>query len=891
MMRLLQYENGEFSLTMFPNHKIPEYAILSHTWGRDSEEVDFIDIVEKKGRDKSGYKKLRFCAEQAARDGLLYFWIDTCCINKSSSAELDEAIRSMFRWYGAAARCYVYLSDVPEPKGPASTVESAFAKSRWFTRGWTLQELIAPKSIEFFSQKGEPLGHKGSRLQQIHEITGVAIEALRGRPISQFSVADRMSWAARRETTREEDAAYCLLGIFEIHIPIMYGEGKQNALARLQREIRILSDPASVVPTDAPWIVPFERNPRFTGRETQLAQLEDKLFAKDHTARTAVTGLGGVGKTALVLELLFRTKNKHMNCSIIWIPATNSESLHQGYLEAAHQLEIPGWEDGKADVKKLVQEHLSNKYARQWLLVFDNADDLDMWTSTPRIPVGHETETAASLGSDRLIDCLPRNKQGCIIFTTRDRRVAVKLAQENVIELLELDNEAATELLKKHLARPGLAENQRDVAALLTELTNLPLAIVQAAAYINENGIELADYISLLKEKEEEIIDLLSEEFEDNGRYRNVNNPVATTWLISFERIRQRDSLAAEYLSFMACIETKDIPQSLLPPGPSRKKEMDAVGTLGAYSFVSRRPADLALDLHRLVHLATRNWLRKEGLLVEWTERAIERLEDVFPDNEHKNRAIWRIYLPHVQYVLESDVINKEGEKRLALIWRYGMCLCSDGRWNEAEESFTQILEVEKKVLGEEHPSTLTSMANLASTYSNQGRWKEAEELEVQVKNTSLKILGKEHPSTLTSMANLASTYRDQGRWKEAEELEVQVKNTSLKILGKEHPSTLTSMANLASTYINQGRWREAEELQAQELDICSRILGENHPDTLISMQNLAVIWKTVGRNAEAVKLLQKCVVLRKQVLGDSHPYTLSSSTMLIKWQAEILNI
>ena len=268
MMRLLQYKNGEFSLIKFPDHKIPEYAILSHTWGPDNEEVNFIDIVEKKGRDRSGYKKLRFCAEQAARDGLLYFWIDTCCIDKSSSAELDEAIRSMFRWYGAAARCYVYLSDVPEPKGSTSTVESAFAKSRWFTRGWTLQELIAPKSVEFFSQNGEPLGHKSSRLQQIHEITGVAIEALQRRPISQFSVADRMSWAARRETTREEDAAYCLLGIFEIHIPIMYGEGKQNALARLRREIQRLSDPASVVSTDAPWIVPFERNPRFTGRET-----------------------------------------------------------------------------------------------------------------------------------------------------------------------------------------------------------------------------------------------------------------------------------------------------------------------------------------------------------------------------------------------------------------------------------------------------------------------------------------------------------------------------------------------------------------------------------------------------------------------------------------------
>jgi hypothetical protein len=146
-------------------------------------------------------------------------WADTIFIDKSSSAELDEAIRCMFRWYGAAARCYVYLSDVPDLQDSTSTVESAFTMSRWFTRGWTLQELIAPKKVEFFSQKGQSLGYKESRVQQIHEITVIALGALQGKSITQFSIADRMSWAARRNTTREEDAAYSLLGILEVCIP------------------------------------------------------------------------------------------------------------------------------------------------------------------------------------------------------------------------------------------------------------------------------------------------------------------------------------------------------------------------------------------------------------------------------------------------------------------------------------------------------------------------------------------------------------------------------------------------------------------------------------------------------------------------------------------------
>src|SRR6266536_1876480 len=358
-MRLLKLDdNGEPSLIELGNNDL-EYAILSHTWGANGEEVTFEDLMNSTGKNKPGYEKIKFCIAQAARDGLRYSWVDTCCINKTNFTELSEAINSMFRWYREATRCYVYLSDVPDPNDPASTAELAFPKSRWFTRGWTLQELIAPKSVQFFSRNGEPLGDKNLREQQIHLITGIAVEALKGNPLSQFDVAERLSWAARRETTVEEDAAYCLLGIFSIHMPLIYGEGRKKALDRLQRKIQKSSDHPSLVLTDAPWIVPFERNPCFTGRQSQLAQLEEKLFAIDHTAKTAITGLGGVGKTQLVLELLFRTKEKHKDCSIIWIAATSTESLHQGYLDIARQLGIPGWEDEKMDVRKLVQEYLS----------------------------------------------------------------------------------------------------------------------------------------------------------------------------------------------------------------------------------------------------------------------------------------------------------------------------------------------------------------------------------------------------------------------------------------------------------------------------------------------------------------------------------------------------
>ncbi|KAH8587520.1 heterokaryon incompatibility protein-domain-containing protein [Bisporella sp. PMI_857] len=242
-MHLLEYHNdGKFSLTEFFDN-IPLYTILSHTWGLD--EVTFKDMIEGNGKSKTGFDKIRFCGEQARRDHLQYFWVDTCCINKSNAVELQEAINSMFRWYQNAAKCYVYLSDVSTKKRRVSdsstecTWETAFRSSKWFTRGWTLQELLAPGpgSVEFFSQERVRLGDKKSLERQIHEITGITVSAHRGAPLSQFDIEDRLSWAEDRQTTRKEDKAYSLFGIFDIQIPLLYGEGEKKALKRLREEI------------------------------------------------------------------------------------------------------------------------------------------------------------------------------------------------------------------------------------------------------------------------------------------------------------------------------------------------------------------------------------------------------------------------------------------------------------------------------------------------------------------------------------------------------------------------------------------------------------------------------------------------------------------------------
>ena len=248
-MRLLKLEaNGEFSLTNDITYPTTPYAILSHTWGEDDEEVTFEDLKDGSEKTKNGYKKLRFCGEQTARDGLQYFWVDTCCINKSSNMELSEAINSMFRWYYKAAKCYVYLTDVSTNDQIDLSLqpwETAFRNSRWFTRGWTLQELIAPLLVEFFCSNGNRLGDKKSLEVQLHKITGIPVLVLRGRPLSNFSFDERVLWARNRDTKREEDLAYSLLGIFDISMPVIYGEGKENAFRRLNHEWKYRLDELS----------------------------------------------------------------------------------------------------------------------------------------------------------------------------------------------------------------------------------------------------------------------------------------------------------------------------------------------------------------------------------------------------------------------------------------------------------------------------------------------------------------------------------------------------------------------------------------------------------------------------------------------------------------------
>ncbi|KAF7511136.1 hypothetical protein GJ744_005367 [Endocarpon pusillum] len=889
-MRLLHFgDTGRLTLEDFSGRIIPPYAILSHRWGDD--EVIFEDLKDDRYKNKTGYRKIEFCVEQAAQDRLQHFWIDTCCIDKWNRHELSKAINSMFRWYRNATKCYVFLSDVSVSTAIdarlQSTWEASFRASKWFTRGWTLQELIAPESVQFFSSEGHLLGDKRFLEQLVHEITSIPVTALQGCSLGNFSIADRMAWAETRETKEPEDSVYCLLGLLDVVMPISYDEGKEKALERLQNEL----EAARTTPS----ILPFSRNSHYIGRELQLAELEAKLFRDRQTTMIAITGVGGTGKSQLALELAYRTKSENKNCLVFWIDASDIDSLHQAYSNIAQKLGVSGWDDETADIKLLVKHYLSRESARQWLLIFDNADDVNLGST------GLSTPHSANL-----VDYLPQSELGSIVFTTTNSDTARTLAVQTTIELQMMTPDSAQRMLENYLNTSVPTSEKQEMQLLVKELSYLPLAIVQAAAYINHENITLKDYRSQLVNQKEGALELSSELPEGKLQDCDTRIPVNTTLLISLEQIGHNHPLAARYLFLAACVDRKDIPLDLLraaSPRDSESERESAVGILNAYALITRRPAESSLDIHRLVHFAIRKGLEKRELLGQCTQKAIRRLLKLFPDHKHGSRSKWRRLLPHAIYALSYGLNEKEDEDRTKLTWKCAMTLYSDGRYNESEELIGRVMETHKTKRGADDLDTLISMDSLASNYRNQGRWEEAEELQTQVVETIKRVQGLEDPSTLTSMANLALIYRNQGRWKKAEELFIQVLEAEKRVLGLEHPSTLTSMANLALTYDSQGRWKEAEELQVQVIDTRKRLLGLEHPDTLSSINNLALVYRDQGRWKEAEELqmqvMNTCnlaltyrsqgrwkeaeelqvqkMETTKRVLGLEHPSTLGS--------------
>ncbi|RDW58733.1 hypothetical protein BP6252_13209 [Coleophoma cylindrospora] len=358
-------------------------------------------------------------------------------------------------------------------------------------------------------------------------------------------------------------------------------------------------DEQEVVATSEPprpvRILPFGRNNKFVGRQSQLRRLITLLHDKDtdeDCQHIALVGLGGVGKTQIALEFAFQLQKILPQISVFWVRASDKTSFDNAYREIGQELKIPGLEDDKADIKKLVRTRLSQYNSGRWLMIVDNADDFEIFY--------HTDNKDADVGSSPLSEYLPYSALGNILFTTRDREAATRYAGSNIVDINEMDDQESNELLQKNVPNKILLQDKESATKLLQLLVNLPLAIMQAAAYLNAKTCTVSEYLKIYNESNDNVIKLLSKDFEDKRRYPGMKNPVATTWLISFQQIQTRNPLAVEYMAFCSCIEQQNIPQRLLPLAATLDQN-EALGTLKA--FGSYRDAQLVKASGRIAKL------------------------------------------------------------------------------------------------------------------------------------------------------------------------------------------------------------------------------------------------------------------------------------------------
>jgi tetratricopeptide (TPR) repeat protein len=391
--------------------------------------------------------------------------------------------------------------------------------------------------------------------------------------------------------------------------------------------------------------------------------------------------------------------------------------------------------------------------------------------------------------------------------------------------------------------------------------------------------MSLRKYLSYCNNSDAVFVKFLSEEFEDLGRYERAKNPVAVTWLtwlISFQQMERESPVAENYLRFMSFLSEKGIPRSILPSTDNNLVEDAAVGTLVGYAFITMRE-EASFDIHRLVHLAMRNWLATTEEVGHWITAVVLCLVDEIPVPKYENEEIWTRLLPHARVALKYHKACTNEKTMARLLQLVAPCYQTLAKYNEARDMYRAAVSIREKLLGRESPDTLVSVNDLVWTLNSQGKYDEAERLCRETLTLREKILGQEHRDTLITMDHLVSTLLCQEKYKEAETMCQENLKLRKRILGQEHPDTLTSMDMLTKVLNNQRRYDQAEEIAQKPLKLREKTLGLDHANALSSLDNLEHTLCNQGKYKNAQEIHQKVFMLTGKILGLEHPDTLKS--------------
>ncbi|KAF8195160.1 hypothetical protein K438DRAFT_1826955 [Mycena galopus ATCC 62051] len=606
----------------------------------------------------------------------------------------------------------------------------------------------------------------------------------------------------------------------------------------------------------------------FQGRRDILDKMHHFFKSNKGTQNVYVLhGLGGAGKTQIALKFIQESSSRFPN--IFFIDTSTVVTIDTGLRNIAVMKDSGNsQQDGLLWLTSKVEE---------WLLFFDNADDPNM----------------------DLNDFLPQCNHGNIIIASRNPGLCVYAGAHSLVSDME-EKDAAT-LLLRSAAQEATIHTEQTAMEIVKALYCLPLAIVQAGAFISKSR-DLGSYLALYTKNQAQLLSEKPAQSHDCYAWT-----VYTTWQMSFDRLK---APAAMFLQHCAFLHYNGISEDIFIyaskfelDSPSEKELQEPLEFLShflaptgewdslkfsnianevqAYSLISHDSEKKLFSIHPLVHAWSQTTVCNPG---KYRSTMASLLGMALSKRQTYDTQLGSLAMcPHVELAVKI-----EAEVALGFREQYELVFWETGKFKQSEELLEEVLEKRKHLQGDNHPDTLCTMGNLAVTYSALGEHQKAKELSITVLEQKKRVLGDNHPDTLYTMGSLAMTYSSLGEHRKAKELNVTVLEKQKQVLGDNHPVTLYTMGNLASTYSDLGEHQKAEELKVTVLGKQKQVLDDNHPDTLHTMGNLANTYAKLGEYQKAKQFKVTVLEKQKQVLGDNHPDTLHTMGSLASTYSDL---
>ncbi|KAH6703228.1 P-loop containing nucleoside triphosphate hydrolase protein [Leptodontidium sp. MPI-SDFR-AT-0119] len=609
---------------------------------------------------------------------------------------------------------------------------------------------------------------------------------------------------------------------------------------------------------------------RFVGRSELLEKLSSKLELSENQERLALYGLSGIGKSCVAVEFAIRHYQKNPQTWILWLDGTTESTFLRDYCGIAEHVKLSCSGESPESQVLVIREWLDTKQSGNWLMIVDNVDDgvlLD--------------------GKKPLIDTIASNPNGSVIFTTRNKQIAAKLAPTTkIIQIPSLDVHEGLNFLGDFFEPVQPA--QKDLVAaekLLGLLEYQPLAIRCAGSFIYSHSMSISSYLELYNASEQEKLRLLSNEQISGGPTMPFS--AVLIFMMSFDEIKRKNQRAAGILSFMGCISTRDIRRCLLPSGndincATKMAMATALGILKAYSLITADSKDQCFCMHSLVHLSIRHWMRSNGEFEYWIREALLSLAGCFPSNpdiELGNLPLCDVYLPHVEAVLSnSEFSSGDNGLRCSLSHRLSRYFQIRGRANKAEEFAASAAEL----CSDDFTEASIKREAYASVLRDNGKYCEALEIEQRVLKDRLEMLGDNHEAVLSSRNNIALSLQCLGDYPQAEEMHRFVLTQRVLILGNNHADTMSSLNNMSYVLQQQKKYLAAEQMAEEAVKAKRRVYGRYHFSTLQSMSSLAIVLQEQGKVDRAHEIHNQVLQGRERMLGKNHPLVLKTITNMV---------